>query len=89
MLNAIVVGNAVATTKDSSLDSCRLLLCQVLDAAGAPSKTPIVAVDKIGAGVGQKVVVSTDGIGAREMLGLESAPVRMWVQCLIDEPKEI
>lgn len=85
MLNAVVVGNAVATVKNPSLDSCRLMLCQVLDAEGQPDKTPIVAVDKIGAGIGQKVVVSTDGIGAREMLDDPTAPVRMWIQCLIDE----
>ncbi len=85
MLNAIVVGNAVATAKNPSLEGCKLLLCQVLDGDDKPSKTPVVAVDLLGAGVGQKVVVSTDGISAKEMLGDPSAPVRMYVQGLIDE----
>ena len=84
MLNAIVVGNAVATIKHPSMDGYKLLLCQVLDADNNAG-TPIVAIDALGAGHGQKVLVSTDGIGARTMLGDEQSPARMFVQALINE----
>ena len=88
MLNAIVVGNAVATTKHPSMDGYKLLLCQVLDAEGNAAGTPVVAIDAEGAGLGQKVVVSTDGIGARTMLGDDESPARMFVQALIDEEED-
>lgn len=88
MLNGIVVGNAVSTVKESSLDGYRLILCQIFGADGKESGTPIVAIDNLGAGLGQKVVVSTDGIGARQMLGVDKSPARMFIQALIDEKEE-
>lgn len=88
MLNAIVVGNAVASTKHSSMDGYKLLLCQVIDADGNDAGTPVVAIDSEGAGLGQKVVVSTDGIGARVMLGDNESPARMFIQALINEEEE-
>lgn len=88
MLNGIVVGNAVATVKEPSLHGYRLILCQIFGEDGKDDGTPIVAIDNLGAGIGQKVVVSTDGIGARQMLGVEKSPARMFIQALIDEPEE-
>ena len=84
MLSAQVVGNAVATVKHPSLDGCRMLLCQLLDAEGGPAGTPIVAIDHFGAGMGQSVIISTDGIGARGILDDDKSPARMFIQGLID-----
>ena len=89
MLDAIVVGHAVATVKDPSLEGVPLMLCQFLDADGNPAdKCPVADIDTIGAGLGQRVVVSTDGGRAKALLGFERAPVRMFIQCLVDEPTE-
>lgn len=85
MLSAVVVGNTTSTVKHSSLDGCKLLLCQILDAEGGPAGTPIIAIDLFGAGVGQKVFVSTDGIGARGILDDDKSPARMFIQGLVDE----
>ena len=85
MLTAIVVGNAVATVKDPSLEGCPLILCQALDANGNPSKAPVACIDTVGAGIGQRVIVSTDANRAKELLGYKSAPIRMFIQALIDE----
>ncbi len=88
MLSAVVVGHAVSTVKHPSMDGYKLLLCQVFGGDGKESGTPIVALDFLGAGIGQRVFVSTDGIGARTMLGDNTSPARMYIQGLIDETSD-
>ncbi len=84
MLHAQVVGNAVATTKHCSLDGFKMLLCQQLDAEGNASGTPFVAIDLFGAGLHQKVFVSTDGVGAQDIVHDHHSPIRMFIQGIID-----
>lgn len=50
-----VIGNIVATRKDAQLEGLKLLLVQPLTAAGASAGRPLVAVDSVGAGVGEHV----------------------------------
>jgi ethanolamine utilization protein EutN len=52
---ARVIGTVVATIKNESLDSRTLLLIQTLDKDLAPAGKPQVAVDSVGAGVGELV----------------------------------
>jgi microcompartment protein CcmK/EutM len=84
MLHAQVVGNAVASAKHASLCGCKMLLCQQLDAEGAASGTPFVAIDLFGAGMHQNVFVSTDGLSAREIVHDQHSPIRMFIQGIID-----
>ena len=84
MLHAQVVGNAVATAKHNSLNGYKMLLCQQLDAEGQTSGSPFVAIDLFGAGMHQKVFVSTDGLGAQHIVKDFKSPVRMFIQGLID-----
>jgi ethanolamine utilization protein EutN len=55
MQMARVIGDVVATIKDPSLDSIKLLLVQPIGADGEDVGRPIVAVDSVGAGVGERV----------------------------------
>lgn len=55
MYLAEVVGTVVATVKDPSLESRKLLLIRPIAPNGAPSGTPLVAVDAVGVGVGERV----------------------------------
>ena len=50
-----VVGDVVASRKDPALDGIPLLIVQPLSADGQPMGRPLVAVDSVGAGVGQDV----------------------------------
>jgi microcompartment protein CcmK/EutM len=50
-----VIGDVVATRKDTQLEGLKLLLVQPLTAAGEAAGRPLVAVDSIGAGVGEHV----------------------------------
>lgn len=52
---ALVIGEVVATRKDDALTGLPLLVVQPLDADRRPAGRPIVAVDAVGAGVGEHV----------------------------------
>lgn len=85
MLHAQVVGNAVASAKHPSMGGFKMLLVQQLDAEGSPAGTPFIALDTLGAGLHQRVVVSSDGIAARGIVHDDSSPARMFIQAIIDE----
>jgi microcompartment protein CcmK/EutM len=85
MLLARVDGNVVATRKHPSLNGWRLVICQPIDLAGQPEGAPQVAIDSHGAGLHQKVVISSDGSAARKAVGDEKSPVRWLVLGVVDE----
>ena len=75
-----VMGIATSTLKHPSMEGAKLLLVMALQADGRTIEgDPILVVDKLGAGRGEMVMVTSDGIGAREMLGNEKSPVRWTV----------
>lgn len=86
MLLGIVEGNAVSTVKDRSMIGWRLLIVQPLGIAGQPDGDPLLAIDCLGAGRGETVVISNDGRGARELVGDDRSPVRWTVVGIRDEP---
>ena len=76
----------MATHGHPSLHGFTMLLCQREDAEGNPeAEPPIVAIDLFGAGMHQRVFVSTDGIAARGIVHDEHSPVRNFVQGVIDD----
>ena len=85
MLLARVEGNVVATRKHLSLDGWRLVICQPISLAGAPEGVPQVAIDAHGAGMHQRVVISSDGSAARQMVGDDKSPVRWMIVGIVDE----
>ena len=52
---ALVVGDVVATVKDPNLSGTKLLLLQPIAASGEAAGRTLVALDSVGAGVGEKV----------------------------------
>jgi len=77
MLRGRVIGNATATVKHPSMKGWKLLVVQPLAADGrTPDGDPVLAVDPLGAGAGQNVLVSSDGRGTRELLQSNTTPVR-------------
>ena len=80
MYLAKVMGNATATIKHPSMEGTKLLLVMALQADGRSIEgDPILVVDKLGAGKGEMVMITSDGIGAREMLKNDKSPVRWTV----------
>jgi ethanolamine utilization protein EutN len=84
MQMARVVGHAVSTVKHPSLHGWRLLIVQMLTADGKEDGEPILAIDNLGAGAGDQVIVSNDGAGARQLVGARDTPVRWMVLGLCD-----
>jgi ethanolamine utilization protein EutN len=85
MLLARVEGNVVATRKHPSLDGWRLLLCQPINSAGDPEGVPQVAIDVHGAGMHQRVIISSDGLAARKLLKNDRSPARWTIIGVVDE----
>jgi ethanolamine utilization protein EutN len=84
VLIGIVEGNATSHVKHPSMNGWRLLIAQPLDMRGRPDGEPILAIDSLGAGRGDKVVLSNDGRGARELVGDENSPVRWTIIGIVD-----
>ncbi len=71
-----VIGHATSTVKHPTLNGWKLLVVQPLDAGRQPDGTPILAIDALGSGKGDRVIISSDGKSTREMVGAESSPAR-------------
>ena len=86
MQMGLVVGTATATVKHASMQGYKLLVVQPRLADGkTPDGDPVLAVDSIGAGRGEIVMITSDGRGARELLGVDATPVRWTVIGIQDE----
>lgn len=79
-----VVGNVVATRKDTKLEGAKLLLVQPLTADGMPAEKPILAIDAAQAGVGDTVLVVLEGRAAGSALRRRAAPVDAAVIGVVD-----
>ena len=84
MFVARIEGTLVAAVKHPTLEGCRFLVAQRLEADGTPALEPIVVVDWFGAARGETVVVSTDGDISRLKLG-NTTPARMVVVGIVDQ----
>lgn len=82
---ARVIGNATATVKHSSLERWRLMLVQPLLADGGDDGDPVLAVDRLGARMGDNVVATSDGNAVRELMDSNNTPVRWMVIGIVDE----
>lgn len=82
---ARVVGTVVATQKHRKFDGAKLLLVQPLNLDDSPRGTALLAVDGVGAGVHEKVLIVLEGRAAGEALGRKAAPVDAAVIGIIDQ----
>jgi ethanolamine utilization protein EutN len=62
----------------------RLLVVQPLAVGGDPDGEPLLAIDHLGAGPADRVILSNDGASARELVGSRTSPVRWFVLGIID-----
>jgi microcompartment protein CcmK/EutM len=83
MIFAKVIGTVVATVKDPNLNGKKLLLCRETDHEGHPKSSYHVAVDAVGAGEGNFVLLSY-GSSARMTNETKNAPVDAVIMAIID-----
>jgi microcompartment protein CcmK/EutM len=82
---ARVVGTLVSTRKHRKFEGAKLLLVQPLDIDDTPRGTAVLAVDGVGAGVREKVLIVREGRAAGEAIGQKGAPVDAAIVAIIDE----
>ena len=83
MILGKVVGTVVATRKDERLSGSKLLLVQPVQPDGAPRGAPLVAVDTVDAGAGERVLV-VSGSSARMAEGMTDRPVDAAIVGIVD-----
>jgi microcompartment protein CcmK/EutM len=89
MLLCRVEGNVVATHKHPSLEGWRLVVCQPINSKGTPEGSPQIAIDPHGAGVGERVIISSDGLATRRLVGDDKSPARWILIGIIDESGDV
>jgi ethanolamine utilization protein EutN len=81
---ARVVGTVVATQKNRKLAGAKLLLVQPLTLEGEERGAALIAVDAVGAGVGERVLVVIEGKAAGDALGRTAAAVDVAIVGIVD-----
>jgi microcompartment protein CcmK/EutM len=81
---ARVVGTVVSTQKNRKFEGAKLLLVQPLTLDDQARGTAIIAIDTLGAGVHEKVLIVMEGRAAGEALGRKLAPVDAAVVGIVD-----
>lgn len=81
---ARVIGTVVATRKNGLLRGAKLLLLQPQTPAGARAAGGILAIDSVGAGPGESVLVVLEGRAAGDALGRPGAPVDAAIVGIVD-----
>lgn len=84
MILGIVRGQIHSTINHPFYDQRRLLIVDYIDEAGRPTGKYVIAVDSVGAGVGQTVLVNDEGNGARQVFADPLGPVRSAVVGIVD-----
>ncbi|SPE43462.1 Ethanolamine utilization protein EutN/carboxysome structural protein Ccml [Candidatus Sulfopaludibacter sp. SbA3] len=84
MLIGQVIGELVATQKHRSHEGRKLLLVQPLNLDGSNRGDAVVALDAVDAGVGDKVLLTTEGFSAMTSVGRPNSPIDMAVIGFID-----
>jgi microcompartment protein CcmK/EutM len=79
-----VIGTVVSTQKHRTFEGAKLLLVQPTALDDTPRGTPLLAVDSVGAGIHERVLVVIEGRAAGEALGRKGAPVDAAVVGIID-----
>ena len=82
---ARVVGNVVSTLKHESYQNRALLLVEPIKPNGKPDGPATMAVDYVGAGEGELVLLGAAPGAAQLVFGIDIAPIKDMVMGIIDE----
>ena len=85
MILGRVAGRITSTIHHPVVEGRKLLVVDRLDLAGEAKGGYLIAIDSVGAGAGETVLVLDEGNGARQILGDADAPVRSMIVGIVDE----
>jgi ethanolamine utilization protein EutN len=84
VLIARVIGEVVATCKHPSHESKKALLVQPLNLDGTEFGNTLVALDAVDAGVGDQVLVTTEGFSSFSSVGMGISPIDSAIIGVVD-----
>ena len=84
MILARVIGTLTSPDKDPELRDYKLLVVQPLGLDDAPDGEELIAVDRVGAGTGEKVLIVKEGNAARQITGRDRVPLQAVVVGVVD-----
>lgn len=84
MILARVVGQVVSTMKRPQFEGAKLLLVQPETPSGEARGATLLAIDSVGAGVSERVIVVLEGRAAGEALGRKLSPVDAAIVGIVD-----
>lgn len=83
MLLARVIGTVVSSQKEASMEGLRFMLVQPVDMEGKAAGAQVVAVDAVGSGTGEMVMVAT-GSSARQTRATDKRPCDAVIMAIVD-----
>lgn len=83
MIFAKVIGTVVATRKDEKIEGCKLLAIQPISMEGKEEGFPLVAIDAVGAGIGEVVLIAK-GSSARQTVRTKDTPTDAVIMAIVD-----
>lgn len=83
-----VIGPVVSTVKHPTYLGTKLLAVQPIDPEGNPIAESQLAVDRVQAGEGDRVLVMSEGNGVRQLFGMELLPIRSVIVAIVDDVDE-
>lgn len=84
MLLGRVIGSITSTINHAFYDAKKLMVVERTAPDGSPLADYLIAVDTVGAGPGERVLVLDEGNGARQIFASTDAPVRSVIVGIID-----
>jgi ethanolamine utilization protein EutN len=84
MLIGRVIGDVVATQKAPSHEGRKILVVQPLNLDGSDRGEPVLALDAVDAGTGDRILLATEGFSAMTAVGRPNSPIDMAVIGVID-----
>ena len=85
MILARVAGRITSTIHHPDMNGRKLLILDKLDAMGRTTGSHVIAIDSVGAGPGETVIMLDEGNGARQILGVPNMPVRSLIVGIVDD----
>jgi len=85
MIYGRVIGNMVSTIKHPTYHGRAVMIVQPLDEHNEDDGDSFLAVDNAQAGVGDRVLVLSEGGGIRQILGIQQLPIRRLIIGIVDQ----
>lgn len=85
MFLARIVGTVTSTVKHESYANTKLMLVQPVSPEGEDAGDTLLAVDTVGAGVGETVIVLRQGVAAAQVLNVDRPPIRSVIAGIVDQ----